>query len=62
MFWLKGCPRCQGDLQEESDVYGKYAICIQCGHLQNHGSEINPRYRYQSGRRGRPRKSDRKIA
>lgn len=31
MIWLKGCPRCGGDLVQESDTYGPYASCIQCG-------------------------------
>ncbi|MDA1128344.1 MAG: hypothetical protein O2913_06575 [Chloroflexi bacterium] len=32
MFWLKSCPRCQGDLHENSDIYGSYIDCLQCGH------------------------------
>ncbi len=32
-YWLKTCPRCHGDLREESDVYGKYVACVQCGHI-----------------------------
>jgi hypothetical protein len=31
-YWLKECPRCGGDLREESDVYGKYVGCMQCGY------------------------------
>jgi hypothetical protein len=31
MMWLKGCPRCHGDLVLESDYYGQYATCLQCG-------------------------------
>jgi hypothetical protein len=27
----KGCRRCQGNLSVESDVYGIYVQCIQCG-------------------------------
>ena len=27
----KGCKRCQGNLSVESDVYGVYIQCIQCG-------------------------------
>ena len=33
MYWLKGCPRCRGDLHEESDLYGAYVSCIQCGYV-----------------------------
>lgn len=32
MFWLKSCPRCHGDLFENTDIYGKYIDCFQCGH------------------------------
>jgi len=31
MFWFKKCPRCSGDLHEESDQYGSYVSCVQCG-------------------------------
>ena len=32
MFWLKRCPQCGGDLMDESDVYGTFIGCLQCGH------------------------------
>lgn len=32
-YWLKTCPRCRGDLREESDIYGKYVACVQCGYI-----------------------------
>ena len=32
MFWLKSCPRCHGDLNENTDIYGNYISCLQCGH------------------------------
>ena len=31
MMWLKACPRCRGDLVLDSDYYGNYVSCIQCG-------------------------------
>lgn len=31
MLYLRSCPRCGGDLQEESDKFGSYVACIQCG-------------------------------
>jgi hypothetical protein len=31
MIWLKSCPRCRGDLILDSDYYGHYVSCIQCG-------------------------------
>ena len=32
-YWLKVCPKCHGDLREESDIYGKYVACVQCGYI-----------------------------
>ena len=32
MLNLKSCPRCQGDMYAERDVYGRFAHCLQCGH------------------------------
>ncbi|MBI2007425.1 MAG: hypothetical protein HYS83_01865 [Candidatus Blackburnbacteria bacterium] len=33
MYWLKGCPRCGGDLFEAWDPFaGKLIACLQCGH------------------------------
>ena len=32
MFWLKSCPRCQGDLYAERDRDGLCVRCLQCGH------------------------------
>lgn len=31
MIWIKACPRCRGDLVPDSDRYGCYVSCIQCG-------------------------------
>ena len=28
---IKGCKRCGGDIFLENDQYGTYAICLQCG-------------------------------
>lgn len=35
MIFLKECPRCQGDLSEGSDAYGKFVSCLQCGYLKD---------------------------
>ncbi len=32
MYFLKGCPRCHGDLCQDSDIYGEYVVCLQCGY------------------------------
>ena len=28
---FKGCPKCHGDLHVDSDLYGTYIQCLQCG-------------------------------
>jgi hypothetical protein len=33
MFWLKACPRCQGDLHDVQDVGDQYVTCLQCGRI-----------------------------
>lgn len=32
MFWFKSCPKCHGDLYKDSDVYGTFISCLQCGY------------------------------
>ena len=31
MYFLKQCPRCSGDLTTDSDRYGDFISCLQCG-------------------------------
>ncbi len=38
-YWLKQCPRCRGDFKEESDRFGEYVACVQCGYIANEGEE-----------------------
>ena len=33
MFYFKGCGKCKGDLHLESDAYGKFLKCLQCGRI-----------------------------
>ena len=43
MFWFKQCPRCTGDLVRESDQYGDFVSCMQCGMCKDvRGSEFDP--------------------
>jgi len=30
MIWLRACPRCKGDLVEQSDWDGDELVCLQC--------------------------------
>jgi hypothetical protein len=39
-YWLKECPRCHGDLRDESDFYGRYIACVQCGHILQQAEEV----------------------
>ncbi len=43
MLMLKECPRCRGDLCLNSDTYGFYTECIQCGYMKD--IETDPRSR-----------------
>ncbi len=43
MLTLKACPRCRGDLCLNSDTYGVYTECIQCGYMKD--IETDPRSR-----------------
>jgi hypothetical protein len=56
MFWLKGCPRCKGDLHEDKDKYGSYVSCLQCGYHRSNTSDIEPPLLPLVRVRGRPRK------
>ena len=44
MFWLRSCPRCNGDLTENQDWYGRYVDCVQCGHYLSEVEEVVVRY------------------
>ena len=39
MFWFKSCPKCQGDLYQDSDTYGTYIACMQCSHYLTEADE-----------------------
>jgi hypothetical protein len=39
MLWLKGCPRCHGDLFLERDIGASYVVCIQCGYTLSEAQE-----------------------
>ena len=32
---FKACPRCQGDMISDRDIYGLYRQCLQCGHMED---------------------------
>ena len=35
MYFLKQCPRCNGDLATDSDQYGEFVSCMQCGYSKD---------------------------
>ena len=35
MMLLRACPRCRGDLSLDSDIYGRYVSCLQCGFVRD---------------------------
>ncbi len=35
MFYFKACPKCHGDLYLDSDGYGTFIECLQCGWLRD---------------------------
>ena len=53
MLWLKACPRCGGDLQQEGDICGLYAYCLQCARdftcRKNRASGSSPLQPMQTG-------------
>ena len=44
MMYLKGCPKCHGDLIAGEDIHGRYVSCFQCGYLGDDtpGESIKP--------------------
>ena len=43
MIWFKGCPRCSGDMFHDSDQYGQFVTCAQCGFSKDvAGSSSDP--------------------
>jgi len=38
-MWLGACPRCRGDLVLESDLFGEFVSCLQCGTILNESQE-----------------------
>ena len=39
MMYLRECPKCNGDLNAEEDIHGKFVSCMQCGYLKDAPSE-----------------------
>lgn len=37
---FKACPRCTGDLLVNSDIYGRYVECLQCGYMGAYTGEL----------------------
>lgn len=39
MMYFRSCPRCSGDMALESDRYGVYRSCVQCGCVRDLADE-----------------------
>lgn len=39
----RACPRCQGYLHADRDVYGPYKECLQCGYMEDIPKLVDPR-------------------
>jgi len=35
MIFFKACPRCNGDMHINRDIYGDYKECLNCGNMQD---------------------------
>ena len=59
MVWwkLKSCPRCDGDMFIDRDLYGWYEQCIQCGYARDLRStvKLGPSVRVDKEGKGRVR-------
>jgi hypothetical protein len=56
---FKACPRCQGDLTANRDMYGAYNECLQCGFTQDIQPKLRRRFDWAKtkGKPGRKRKA-----
>ena len=39
MFYFKACPKCHWDLFSNTDAYGPYIACAQCGRYLSEAEE-----------------------
>jgi len=55
MAWweFKSCPRCDGDMFIDRDLYGWYEQCIQCGHVRDLRSVVKLRHQAWKKKGGR---------
>jgi hypothetical protein len=56
---FKSCPRCQGDMNINKDMYGEYEECLQCGFfvdVDKKGPQKFPNYLTTDRKPGRKKK------
>lgn len=41
MIFFNACPKCQGDMHSDSDIYSAYICCVNCGRYVD--IEVDPR-------------------
>ena len=61
MYWLKNCPKCHGDLFENTDFYGGYLDCFQCGHYLTAVEEALARMHTTDGKKARARPAKKPV-
>ncbi len=56
---FRSCPRCQGDVHLNNDMYGDYRQCLQCGHTVDIPKKVKRRFNWAKSREkpGRKRKA-----
>ena len=42
MFFFRACPKCQGDMYLDRDIYGPFVECLQCGLIRD--LKVNERF------------------
>lgn len=55
---MKSCPRCKGDVMIDSDYYGWYEQCLQCGHVSDLPDMIRKEATYTPVRYQREKKTE----
>ncbi len=41
---MRSCPRCQGDMYRDRDVYGTFHTCLQCSYTIDYIREDAPQF------------------
>ena len=53
MLRFRSCPKCQGDLRQDTDRFSTFFSCLQCGYVKELGATVEE---WQKERRTRRNK------